>query len=1304
MLLTFGFGVYALGSCSSSISNPIDLIIQKYGDKEFKISFSSYNLDEPISDIIYTANNIPKLPTPTKVGYRFSGWYFDEAYTIMYSKEYLYTKMTNVTLYAKWEKEEFINNGIYEIDFSCNILEDSIIKGKLADTYGYLKFPELIVKDETYIEKNENGLFLRIQYDMKYHCPTIDDDGNLGTLTLAVSDKNSRISDTESIIDRTGTLETIYYDFSSCNVSDSIYLNVEFYNWNAKLDDEDDRVYTKVGYTVEFRITKFIGYTTSYVDSNDKLDDGYYLVKTHYASLNKQASMLDSFNPVYSYIYAKNGQYKLIKPMNVYNSDIIGDMSITDYNHVKTGYARDFTYFTFDQNIVASDEDVGDNFSNVDWAAFFDAQNFGSLTYEFDKDTGKYYYVFDLGNKANVDLILIGASTGAMTEMFNMGPTYKRLVIDYSSMVKLNSIDYVPLQGNSYSYKSTQAFYLYTDFASLKDNTIYDAEQAYGMSNELINVFYSSNDGNKINDLYSTKVTIRPITTTSIQENKGNIFTFEVIAECYGYDPVSSKAPLYADVIQWQTFSNYSQRSRKRIEIGYEASENENIDIYSLYRNKVDDTLLDRKLTYKAYKLKNNGDVDFTSEVELNLTENNTFKFTTNIALYLDGEFSGNTKAMLIYIVKKETPQIEIVDSYEYLDEDYEIQWDYDVENDYYIARGKSFYKWDKAHIPEVKYTSYSNEYTSLDAYDSINDTYHMNQEQISIYDYANSIYSKVSYNYEVWDDSFFDMTSDTMIVVYHLVDRYGYSRNINFVFKGEEKGTYQIIRNGETVASGQQYYYADGTRKNIVVNDLSANELVSSYDAIHASYKLKVGDIEYPMTLEKFSCYTRDASIDGTTEQELSDVLNGANYALIYFKYTYGEDTYTTYYVYNLKLNGKRYSDYSITNGKEFFTNTSYKFNNIITMDSNGINLSTSYPTFKKYSNGYYTNLSDSDITNVNNINFTFLTSGRYKVTYTLALVDDENDESVLAIGNKSITLTEEFVVHSLDEEITLQYKTDSLHPFRDDLPNVTVLDNGDQIYTTTIKQSEDNTALDSSYFENSNDNLYSWGYLKKNGSVQESYKAGQYLKNVGAMLNSTSPLLVAVWDSGLTVTAKYTINGVTTTIATKRYFKSSSKYTFSLGDFVFPLPSGYSFTGWRCDKAVFYEMVNAEKVYSNETSYTNNMSFEFSESITIEAIIKEPVKVKFYRYTIGDNDSVEFGDFEELAVSAQSISEDTTLKDSLQSNYLKYLKKQEANAGFKYWAVYHNGNLEVIDSLDDFVVSKEYLYQGMVNIVAVY
>ena len=63
--------------------------------------------DAPVADMTYTAKNMPTLPVPTRVGYVFSGWYFDTSYTKPYSDGILYLYMRNVILYAKWYRKVF---------------------------------------------------------------------------------------------------------------------------------------------------------------------------------------------------------------------------------------------------------------------------------------------------------------------------------------------------------------------------------------------------------------------------------------------------------------------------------------------------------------------------------------------------------------------------------------------------------------------------------------------------------------------------------------------------------------------------------------------------------------------------------------------------------------------------------------------------------------------------------------------------------------------------------------------------------------------------------------------------------------------------------------------------------------------------------------------------------------------------------------------------------------------------------------------------------------------------------------------
>ncbi len=81
----------AFAGCSSqSATTPQDVIKDAYGNQQFKISFNSEGLDTPIADMTYTAESMPALPTPERVGYIFSGWYLDSSYTIPYTDGILY--------------------------------------------------------------------------------------------------------------------------------------------------------------------------------------------------------------------------------------------------------------------------------------------------------------------------------------------------------------------------------------------------------------------------------------------------------------------------------------------------------------------------------------------------------------------------------------------------------------------------------------------------------------------------------------------------------------------------------------------------------------------------------------------------------------------------------------------------------------------------------------------------------------------------------------------------------------------------------------------------------------------------------------------------------------------------------------------------------------------------------------------------------------------------------------------------------------------------------------------------------------
>ena len=67
----------SLVGCTTKAEDPKDAIRNQYGNKEFTISFNTGGLETPIEDVIYTANKMPTLPSPSRVGYVFAGWYMD---------------------------------------------------------------------------------------------------------------------------------------------------------------------------------------------------------------------------------------------------------------------------------------------------------------------------------------------------------------------------------------------------------------------------------------------------------------------------------------------------------------------------------------------------------------------------------------------------------------------------------------------------------------------------------------------------------------------------------------------------------------------------------------------------------------------------------------------------------------------------------------------------------------------------------------------------------------------------------------------------------------------------------------------------------------------------------------------------------------------------------------------------------------------------------------------------------------------------------------------------------------------------
>ena len=406
----------ALPSCSKagSTRTPQDVIKEAYGDTEYKISFSSEGLDAPLEDLTYTAKSIPVLPVPQKVGYVFGGWFFDKEYHTQYQDNLLLMTMGDVTLYAKWLKEDLAVSGTYDIDFEAEILEDTVKEGKNAAEFGgYKKFPDNISTENTYIEKSDNDLLLKIEYD----CMDPEPYGALADsykITVNALKNPSSVYIKESVNSLSDTVKTIYIRITDMDLSVPVYLDIETTNWNTEGLSDEERYGTTTTYTVAFRITRLIGFKTPYVDTSVPLEDGYYLVRSYFKTIENKSSMGDGFNSVFSYLKAENGKYKLIKPFTPYAGLVQFTLGKLEEPYYQNLFYRMMSFmpnqYCFELDTTGFDGEVESNY----YSETYKAKKYVDYSVEFHTDDCKIYSIIDLGTNFKREFGILYSVSGFM--------------------------------------------------------------------------------------------------------------------------------------------------------------------------------------------------------------------------------------------------------------------------------------------------------------------------------------------------------------------------------------------------------------------------------------------------------------------------------------------------------------------------------------------------------------------------------------------------------------------------------------------------------------------------------------------------------------------------------------------------------------------------------------------------------------------------------------------------------------------------------------------------------------------------
>lgn len=1319
--------VGGLVSCTSDdISDPKDAIIERYGDRQFKISFYAETLSEPISDIYYSAKSMPNLPTPSKVGYAFAGWYFDSALTQVcdVSNGDLYWKMCDLTLYAKWEEERIVNNGTYDIKYEATIVEGSLVKGLLTDKYGYLNFPDDIIEDGTYIEKNNSGTFLRIEYNSHFRGPIFAENsgGEFEVQTYTISSEDGLINEDLSVLDRTSIDQIIYVDITNRNLSDTITLNVSFYNWGADLEDGEDRNQTTVVYKVAFKITSFIGFSKSFVNISTTLDDGIYLVPTHFTGLNKAAAMLDAFHPVYSYIVAKGGHYTLIKPMSAYNSDITGNLSGSDYYIRTTGYAREFTYFLCDQDKVLTEEEA--NSTDVYVPEILGANTYGTLAYEFKASTGLYYYTIDLGTTLNQDVILYGGSTGAMEQMFSFPYHYRRLTISYDSMIGINSSTYEALDGDSYTYTTEVPFYAgytTTDFAN--SNAVKEVLDNYKSYVSMVNLFFSKAK----NENYDTKITITPTASTKELDLKNSRYKFsyfDITYEAYGYDPVED-GELYSASTNFITLHSVAATDFLISEVknGETLDKGTSVNMLDLYTKYVYRSAVEANISWDVYEVDKYGMVDYSKK----LSYSKNFTFERSVAVLFTCKYDTYERTSLVYLLESEdiNPTIKSDD------------YVYDSDNNVYKLSSSNYMVGDVIDMPEIAYTSYNTKYTTYDHTKYDDDKPYTSFLKVLLYEYNAGVYLRVynQYNNDTPDGyktNTFDMTSGRMRVEYRLYNILGEWESIWFEYTASNVSEYEIS-NGSGIVSSGDLSYTSGVRNAITFKDIDSYVINTNSDLskILNKYTIKYNETNGDLTtkdinLSSLTIYLKDSTKTVYSLDDVWNIIKDENYAVIRIDYLsdYGDKVYS-FASYNLKIDSKSLSEYEIVGENiDLFVGESIELEKPKVFGLEDVALTRGYYYIYLVEGNNLKQVGSDNYSLTNETTFgqtlTFIKSGNYVISLSVALKLDANGHKILDVYDQSdlstyinIELVYRYTVYDTTSNIDVTYVTDKYHPFDSSKINYTT-DGDFMYYTKIVSMAETNLSLDRSYFLKTSDVLYGWS--TSTDEADRVLSAGSSIGTLGVKLKTVTPTLYALWDSGLVVNAYYDINDTTDSVlGTITFYKSTSggKYTMSLFSFrqyYAYFDSDYEIVGWRASKAIFQDGYGMNATYSDYYAVTTDTAFQTGWStnereLTLYLVLRKKMKVVFSAIDESEN-TYDFS----RNLATQNIIEKQTLKESLSGSYYNRLKSpsiKNSTLTFKHWAirVYNGDNYEykAID-IDNDLMLQEYIKDGVITLYAIF
>lgn len=1263
--------------CASGVRDPKDAIKEEYGNTEFTISFNTNGLDEPISDISYTANKMPVLPTPTRVGYVFSGWYLDSALSVPYVDDILYLYMKDVTLYAKWIKEEMAGSGIYDLDVSVRVLDDTVTKGLLTDAYGgYKDISEKIDYDSVQIESADGHKYLRIVYDSGIVEDMMSAD-ELAAFRVLDSDRNDGaafIDKSKNISNYADTKRTIFVNIDRWNMETPLYLDVKATNWDDDVD-ASVRAQTTASYTIEIKVERFIGFSKPFADYTQPLDDGWYLVKSYYRSENNTVNMGSGFNPVYSYLQAKSGRYTLVKEFTPYlgmlgASNKLLDPVTANYFYRLTSFAPVQLYYDMDASRF------GDTVSSDYYPETYDGTYFGEFAAEFHADTGKYYAIYDYGTDLTREKMIMGGITGYMEAASSMGAANQILSLDYEHIVKLSAEevekDYTPLgTDDAYSFEETMQYYPGNKDDLAERNLTYSAIKEYGAGTHLYNFFFSTSSLSTPypqRKVYSSRISVSPTKSTNaatVASSRYSIAHFTVNAEVYGYEETDGES-LYGDSLTLQSLGSNAMRENVKIVTGKGVKAGEKVSLPEIYAEKVNSKADFSAVTYTAYKVKD-GKIDYSSAVSLPQSFNYGAQYS-NVAVVFTAAENGRTVKTPVYLTDYEEPVISRITDYS---------------DDELYAVG------DVVRIPNISYGFMGKTDDFFDDYFDGGNGEGIHIIRTTKFSVDGGVYNPTFFQCVIDPTYTMNITAQEIVLLYELQNEYR-ERSYYELSYFSQKARRYVVSDGEgNVIDTEDITYKDGQREPYD-GDIPSYETDRTLflNEINKTYTLSADGTVLDLPLISYTLYTDKVSVTEAPADNVSAILSDitaaaddGTYCYVKLVYSDGKNVFSRRLLYRVTIGG-RYSE-TLLDNEAYFINRKY-----------------SAPVHDVYGVGgerlgsiagvqLYAYKGDELLNNIVSRNYGVCTQTGYNIALEFYVagkfrLDVSYRLDNLADDTQTITFRQDIEVLSDKSDVSVTYVTDDEHPFSDGSTEKRVYYNlAESVYTMTAGDN----------FYGTDDVLFGW-VTKRQQSVASAITPGGELADYMSY-NTTNVYLYAVWDQGVRITTS--VNGTEKTYDTL-YFRSTvtsnetgdrrGSYKIDLGAFVSVPPQdgsadGYEFIGWT--GGFIGTAVRTGVVYISAATLTES------------DLIITPVYKRYLTVTYSYNS--------EYSASASYVFKSDKVLDGSKIADLRSKMRIRGKSGYTFvgWATITDGTANIVDLYE--AMNAEWADENyMIKLVAVF